>query len=128
MATTIGTYNYTYGSSNQHNRQVQFSRTDPDPSTIQAGIFVLNEGVVGSHKSTIPGYQIDVEMQSTSEKMQAMVAARETFTTPISVPNQKLSELSIEGQDILIRSLKPNGTKCLEVVNDVTGLKIFDPS
>ena len=134
MAAVIGTYNYTYGDVDQPNRQIQFSRTDLEAGTIQAQVFVLNAGVVGNITSTVPGNQIDVEMQSTSQKANAMMLARQTNTDFAPIPDQKLSNLTVFQQNALIGSL---GTRHISVSNApgrpgglelVTSLTISDPS
>lgn len=125
MAAVIGTYNYTYGAGDQPNRQIQFSRTGAGAGTIQAQVFVLNAGVVGNITSTVPGNQIDVEMESTSTKANALALGRALN------PNQQLSNLTVLQQNALIGAL---GARRIEVSNELGGLElvesltIFDPS
>lgn len=127
VVAVIGTCNYTYGASDQPNRQIQFSRTGLGAGTIQAQAFVLNAGIVGNYISTIPGGQISVEMESTSTKANALALGRALN------PSQFLSTLTLPQQNAVIGAL---GTRRIEVTNDVGGLgglelvtsiNIFDP-
>ena len=114
MAGIIGTYDYTYGNGTQVNRQIQFSRTGAGPATIQAQIFSFNGGIIGNLIGTIQGNQIDVEMQSTSQKANAMMLARASGQKYTPIPDAKLSSLSLLQQNGVMGSLS---TRRIEVDN-----------
>lgn len=128
MAAVIGTYNYTYGAGAQQNRQIQFSRTGAGANTIQAQVFVLNQGGgVGVPTSTVPGNQISVEMESTTTKANAFAIGRALN------PDVLLTNLTTVQQDAIIQSF-PN--RKVEVVRGhgvpggnevVQRLNIYDP-
>lgn len=134
MAVVIGTHNYTYGAGNQPNRQIQFSRTGVEPATIQAQVFVLAGGLIGTQTSTVPGTQINVEMEGTTQKMQRMMQARAQFQDFNPLPDQLLSNLTLAQQNGIMQSL---ANRSVEVANvpgvpggqeTVSSLKIVNPT
>jgi hypothetical protein len=106
MAAIIGTYNYTYGAGNEHNRQIQFSRVGPGANTIQAQVYVLNPGnVVGALTSVVPGANIEIEMENTAQKAGRMMLARAQNLPFNDLPNEVLSNLTILPQDAIMYNL-----------------------
>lgn len=128
MAAVIGTYNYTYGAGAQSNRQIQFFRTGLAANTIQAQVFVLNQdGGVGVRTSIVSGDKINVEMESTTSKVNARVVGRALN------PDILLTELNTAQQEGIMQAFP--GRK-IQVINDtgvgggneiVKRLSIYDP-
>ena len=94
MVAPIGMYNYPYGGGNQLNRQIQFFRPG-GANTIRAEVHVLAGGVAGALISKVSGNQISVEMQSTSQKANAMMFERNGGPPFVRVPNRQLSHLPV---------------------------------
>jgi hypothetical protein len=100
MIGVIGTYNYTYGSDNQPNRGIRFSRIDT-ADTIHANVFVLNQdGTIGPRISIVPGDKIIVELECRSIKL---LASR--LNDPIA-PDCALSSLNTSLQDVIMRTFE----------------------
>ena len=106
MAAVIGTYNYTYGAGNQHNRQIQFSRVGPGANTIQAQVYVLTPGnVVGALTSVVPGANIEIEMENTMEEARRRMLAHAQNLPFNPIANRVLSNLTILEQDAIMHNL-----------------------
>ncbi len=129
MAAGVGTYNYTYGAGSQENRQIQFSR--PAGGGLQARVYILNPaGNLGALLSTIPGTQISVEIENTTQKAHLLTTGQKASA------HQTLSALSVTTQNAIIGSLAPLGSRRIEVRNTPivpgnetpTNLHIFDPT
>ena len=87
---SLARYNYTYGGGNEPNRQVQFSRTGIGPETIQARVVILAGNGAGAQISIVPGNQIKVEMESTTQKAHKWAQSGKSE----SLPKQLLSNLN----------------------------------
>lgn len=138
MAAVIGTYNYTYGAGAQSNRQIQFSRTGLAANTIQAQVFVLNQdGGVGVRTSIVSGDKINVEGESTTSKVNAMVVERALRNARAveknSNPDRLLTNLSTAEQDGIMQAFP--GWKVQVTYNPgvaegdevIESLSIYDP-
>ena len=130
----IGQYRYCYGTANEANREMQFLR-HPD-GRIQASIYALFTEQGPKQISTLPGEQIIVEMQTTSEKMEDMMAARRGETPSfVGPPEKTLSSLPPQDQEKIIGTLEPRGPWRIEISNGfgdnprfekVVGLNFFN--
>ncbi len=107
----IAVFDYIFGGGYKENTRVQFHR-DGSPDTIRAKILVLHDGAVGRHIKSIPGNQINVEMESVSSKIQAFAAKRQLN------PNQLLSNFSMDKQNHILDDLAPNGARYIAPTND----------
>lgn len=106
MAAVIGTYNYTYGTGAQQNREIRFSRTGVLANTIRAEVYVFGQGPgVGAPTCIVPGNQISVEMESTTQKMHRMMQARAQNQAYSPLPNELFSNLSSNQQDGVMQSI-----------------------
>lgn len=126
------TYFYFYGSGTDPNRKIDFFF---DEGNIRAEVSAFREGVWTPPIAVVPGDRIIVEMQSTSEKVQAIMKARNTGTSP-KFDNQPITSIKNPQTQILSR-LAPKGPWRIEIENDVGGpdgyekvltLQLFNPS
>lgn len=125
---TIATYGYTYGAGNQPNRHVVFYTTPV--GNIQADVYNLNHGIGSTPISTIFGDQISVEMESLSQKLENVSKARALGQSysDYERPHCVLGDLAHHRQVKILKQLKPNGLKILEMTGDVEAIKIVDVS
>ncbi len=131
----LQTYLYTYGAGDDPNRKIEFYRqTQSDPRTIQARISALHQGE-WILLNDLAGNRISVEMMSTTEKMQAMIRARDGHPVR-NQPDALLTNFPLESQSGILYQLDPENGKRIEITNDVGGprgfesvvqLNIFDP-
>jgi len=126
----IATVSYMNGAGNADNRQIAFIRTG-NPPTLKARF-----SVIGTHNvwADIDASQINVEMESTTHKMQKMIAER-NGQVAATIPDQPLSSFTPNIQDRIVQSINPNsqikGGRWIEVVNHAGEashtLTIIDP-
>jgi hypothetical protein len=134
----VATITYNYGASNNpDNRQIDFIRTG-GAGTLQARITVVGQptAVLG----VIPENKIIVEMESTTQKMNRMIAERnhQPFNPPPS-PRLLSTFPNTTVQDGIITSINANSTatggRRISITNGpagqygetVVGLRIIDP-
>ncbi len=131
---SISEYYYFYGSGTEPNRKIEFF-SDP-----KKGIFAKVKAFKGDGNwtdvSDVSGEKIVVEMESTSDKVDAIMVAREKRESPI-FNNKSMSELSPRTGRNIIDRLRPKGQWYITISNDVGGaegyekvesLHIFNPS
>ncbi len=130
----ISEYYYFYGSGTEPNRKIEFF-SDP-----KKGIFAKVKAFKGDGNwtdvSDVSGEKIVVEMESISDKVDAIMKARERKESPI-FNNKSMSELSPETRRRIIDGLQPKGSWRITITNEVGGsegngkvesLHIFNPS
>ncbi len=99
-------YHYTCGAGGEFNRYLVFTRPlNDDPCGVQAKAYAYSPFSNSSQLiSCLNGNEISVEMMSTSEKMQALMAKRRGEKV-LDIPSKPLSYLSREEQDNIFRTL-----------------------
>lgn len=133
---TIATYKYFYGSGTEPNREILFLRkNDSESESIYALVRAYSSGE-WKKISEVAGGQINVDMMTTSEKVNALLAERQG-ASPQRNPAQKLSDLSFDIQKEILGNLEPKGAWRIEVTNHfgedprfekVVQLNLFNPT
>jgi hypothetical protein len=122
MTLSTSTYHYSYGSATQKNRRIEFIRPDDDPTKIYARISALQVGDNWIVLSNIQGDKIRVEMNSISKKIEIV---GNKVITKLSEESD-LSKLSLEEQNIIIKSLNSLGSRCIEIITNDKGYCPFE--
>ncbi|MCA9485793.1 MAG: hypothetical protein KDK71_02500 [Chlamydiia bacterium] len=137
MAATTGSvhrYEYTYGAGADINRRVDFIR----PNATAKNVNVVVQGLFHGQwveLNRLVGNQVIVEMESTTNRFQRMLAQRSGAPVSSPRPDQKLSALSISFQESVLQELgakqrrlhvenMPGGNYGMETIQ---ALKIIDP-
>jgi hypothetical protein len=115
---TIGIYHYMHGAGSQNNRQIVFQRNIGRPETLHAIISAQTpEG--WRLISDVLGREINVKMLSTSDKVSQLQAQRMGQKVENDEPDKKLSALSKEEQDDILKKLNPLGSWRIEIATDI---------
>jgi|JI10StandDraft_1071094.scaffolds.fasta_scaffold20163_2 hypothetical protein len=135
MSSLIATYNYYYSSGIAPNRRIEFYRDDTSQS-----IYAIIKACMGHNNwkeiSILKGKKILVEIMTTSEKIEGLVAQKKGLPF-IWKPDQQLSKLELNKQDDVLRNLEPEGPWRIEIANGVgnnlkfekvLSLTIFNPT
>ena len=131
----ITTYKYYHGGGTKPNRKIEFCRDDKNPRSVEA--IVSARVPRGWQKiSSVPGKKINVEMMSTTEKMQVLMAKRERLSY-VEKKDKTLDECTINKQDSILGCLSLDGTWRVEILSTIGGdptyeaienLNLFNPS
>ena len=112
----IGKYHYYNGAGCRPNRKIEFFRTPNDPKTFQVKVKAMKGGK-WYDISTIEADLTTVQMQPSSVQQKALqrkMLMKNDFH-PINrsssnyIPNEKMSELSLFQQNMIIDNLRPKG-------------------
>ncbi len=111
-------YNYTFGAGSEPNRCIIFTRSDEnDAGSIQAEVFTTAEGNSISI-SKLSGSAINVEMMTNSDKIMGFQKRRRGEMVTF-IPDKKLSELTKDKQQEILKNLQPKGGWRIEVTNNI---------
>lgn len=131
----VGDYQYTYGAGSEPNRRIDFF-----PTVDQKGVFAKVSAFAIANWveiSRVYPENISIDMMSTTDKMQALMKARETNSYVDYQSSRKLSSFSLDEQMQYIQALEPKGPWRIEITNDIGAnpqyenvihLKLFNPS
>lgn len=138
----INTYKYFGSAGTEPNRKIDFIRSSENPKELTA-IHSVFDNAVWRPTSTLPAQEIEVEMISKSMRHQILqdIISKKKAGQPVDIPKlneyKKMSELSIENQDAILKNLEPIGPWRIEITNGfsedakfekVVFLSFFNPS
>lgn len=124
MTVSLGKYSYTYGAGREPNREINFQRDGDEPKSIKAVISAQFNGR-WSVISELCGSKINVEMMSTTDKMQALLARRKGIDYTRK-PDISIAELPGEKQEEILNSLEPKGHWRIAITNGFGGNPRFE--
>lgn len=131
---SLGRYEYMYGAGSKPNRRIEFFHDTKNPS-IRAVVQACNSGQWQTI-SELGGEDINVEMNSVSEKIKYLLDKKSGFTSTLK-PDQTLEKCPPSLQEKILSSLEPDGPWRIEVMNGfgddpkfekVIALTLFNPS
>ena len=133
MTSQIGIYQYTYGSGNTPNRQIEFYG---DGQKIW-GVISKKTQNSWSEIDKITESQMTKEGASTTEKMKLMMEARKSSTSPKYPADKSFYNIPYIERVKVIKNLEPTGSYRITITNNigsnptfeiVDNLIFFDPS
>jgi len=139
-ADVLASYSYSYGGSeSDFNRIINFKNKDGSPASLKAKVMTLSAQPVKI--ASVPAHKISVELQSTTEKAQALMLAYSQVGVAHVLQVKTMDCMEIHEQNSILSKVRPSFHKGsgyrIEITNDVGGpngletvvkLNLFDPS
>lgn len=133
----ISAYQYTYGAGKEYNRTIEFFRKEQDDPTSLIAVIKGKCGGEWKEGTVLHAGKIEVELFSTTQKVEQMMKARQEGKDMPEFTKQPISQLSVQQQDTILSSLQPVGSRRITICNEPGGLNglesvvamtVFDPS
>jgi hypothetical protein len=116
--TVLSTYKYCYGSGSEANRRIVFERSDEGKNDVTAIVHALMGGE-WREISRFPASEINIEFATTSQKIERYCAERSGQSMNVD-GDKKLSEITPDQQDDILKAFNPKGPWRIEITNDIS--------